>query len=104
VPLASGFGSNANTGTSIFGGGANNTGSTMFGGGNTASSSSPFGGSGMWNGCASLSRPYFNYLALIAVAVSFATGTPTTLRFSALYRDNLHFRADSCFQVTRIKN
>jgi nuclear pore complex protein Nup98-Nup96 len=56
LPFASGFGSNANTGTSIFGGGANNTGSTMFGGGNNASSSSPFGGSGMWNGCASLSR------------------------------------------------
>ncbi|KAE8836560.1 hypothetical protein PTNB73_04516 [Pyrenophora teres f. teres] len=42
-----GFGSTANTGTSIFGGaGAGNTGSTMFGGGGNTNSSSPFGGGG----------------------------------------------------------
>jgi len=55
MPCASGFGSNANTGTSIFGGGgAGNPGSTMFGG--NTSSSSPFGGGGTWKAYALQSR------------------------------------------------
>ncbi|KAF1845526.1 uncharacterized protein K460DRAFT_284121 [Cucurbitaria berberidis CBS 394.84] len=54
---STGFGSNANTGSSIFG--ANNnttTGSTMFGGSNNTNTGSPFGGGGTWKACASHSR------------------------------------------------
>ncbi|KAF2449540.1 hypothetical protein P171DRAFT_427737 [Karstenula rhodostoma CBS 690.94] len=43
---SSGFGSNTNTGGSIFGGANNNTGGGLFGSNNNASTTSPFGGGG----------------------------------------------------------
>lgn len=46
LPLASGFGSNANAGTSIFGSNNNTTGSSMFGSNANAGTGSPFGGGG----------------------------------------------------------
>ncbi|KAF1946052.1 hypothetical protein EJ02DRAFT_336826 [Clathrospora elynae] len=65
----SGFGSTANTGTSLFGANSNTMGSTMFGSSNNTSTSSPFGSGGMSKACALLSRRRLGLVAFCNFAV-----------------------------------